>query len=1146
MSEPLGGLYVHRGSRTENLADELAQRLEARRPASPLAAQTVLVAHPGLKAWLLQRLARRPGPQGGHGIAANYDMILPWQWYERVARQRLGGEALLGGAWRQDVLRWYLLDALAHFHTPELEAYLAGDEAPRRRFQLADHLAALYTQYLIYRPDWILAWERSAPRPGEDWQAALWRQLARAVARPHRAQRGALLLQALAEGGQAGDDEALPLHVFGVSHLPPDLLLALRAQALHGEVHLYFPDPCREHWVHLRSRRYLLAQADDPEALYYEVGHPLLVALGRVAQDFCLSLDECDAIDERDAQDDAESADDAAPLLARLQSSIRCMEPEQVGAPMREALQAGQDRAAVLIDLRADASLRVHQCHTRLRELEALKDALLRRLADDPTLQHRDIVVMAPDIGAYAPYLPAVFGTPAQYRDEPLHIPWHVADVGLARAHPLASAFARLLDLAESRFAASEVMDLLEVPALARRFALDDAARKTLERWLQRAHVAWGLDASMKAACGGAPVDENSWQFGLDRMYAGLLSGQGDDGSVLLDGVLPLPGVAGGATEALGQLDRLLEELRRWRAAAHATRPLAAWSQWLLERLEAMFQADPRDDAELAALDGLRRLVAAPGQQADQAGLSQPQAWSVVREALRDALQQVPERQPFLLGGATFCGLVPQRSIPFRVVCLLGMNEGEFPRQGGDAGLNRIAEQPRRGDRDTRNEDRYLFLEAMMSARAALHISYLAEGVRDGKPRNPAAPLAELLQFLDEQYGLDGDEQALRPWLLRHPLQPFDPRYYERDAQGRLLHDPRLFSYDRSWLASKREREAAPAHPGPFAQPAQAGNELAPNEMVLAETALNEISLATLKRFWRDPARHQLLRERGISLESQDPANWPDREPLQPIVERLHRVDQRLLFDALGDGLPLPPEAPAWLARSGMLAAGPVGERAYAGTLTALQPMLEAVRQHFGGARIERAAQALTLELGDGLRLHGTIDDAFRGEDGQLRLLGLRPHGEAGLRELLPFYLDWATLRLGLAEPVEAVLLEQPKGRSPRLPAALTTILAQSPEQLRSGLRRLIALAADSTQQPLLFFPRTTWAWLQGGDAKAREAWEGNDFNQVGERDYAPGYADLLTRGIELFEPASAAHVAFVGMAQALREVLGLPAKEVR
>src|SRR5690606_12795358 len=257
----------------------------------------------------------------------------------------------------------------------------------------------------------ILAWESG---PARDWQARLWRHVRAAIDRPHRAQRGPDLLNALAEGKCA---PAAPLHVFGVSRLAPDELQALRAHALNARVHVYFPDPCREHWSYLRARRDLLRLDGDPDALYFEVGHPLLVALGRVAQDFCLALDTMDATEQRDPLDDVDEV--GTSLLQQVQASLRRMAPELIGQAFRE--HAGPEMLATrLLPLREDASLRVHACHTRLRELEVLRDALLRCLADEPDLRHREIVVMAPDIAAYAPYLPAVFGEPASYRHDPL------------------------------------------------------------------------------------------------------------------------------------------------------------------------------------------------------------------------------------------------------------------------------------------------------------------------------------------------------------------------------------------------------------------------------------------------------------------------------------------------------------------------------------------------------------------------------------------------------------------------------------------------------------------------------------------------------------------------------------------------------
>ena len=1149
MNAYASGLIVHRGSRTERLADTLAQLLESERPANPLSAQTVVVAHPGLKRWLLGRLAHRAGPNGGHGIAANIEMILPWQWFERVARRTLGDEALIGGAYRNELLRWRLLMALPALDSAQITDYLSGDDASRRSFQLAEHLAGLYTQYLTYRPDWILDWEQHPGKHSRDWQAALWRQVQQSINRPHRAQRSRALLDALQ--GERNHDTT-PLHVFGISHLPPDVLAALQACALHRPVHLYFPDPCREHWVYLRRQRFLLERQDDPEALYFEVGHPLLVALGRIAQDFCLTLDDCDAIDERDPLDEAEPLPGETSLLAQVQSSIRCLQPELVGPSIRDAIRSGADPEDMLPALRDDASLRVHACHTRLRELEVLKNTLLRALADDPSLQHRDIVVMAPDISAYAPYLAAVFGERAQYRSDPLHIPWHLADVGLSRAHPLMSAFAQVLDLAESRFTVSEVLDFLDVPAVARRFAIDRSSRDALERWLQRAHVAWGLDATMKAEVGAAAADENSWQFGLDRLYAGLIVGQDAEADLapqpksindldgqspndfLLDNILPLDGVAGSAVEAIGQLDRLLGELRAARQAFSTPRLLAAWSQWLLERIDALFLADIRDDAENSALDTLRRLAASLGSQAIEVGINTPLPWSVVREALAGALDAVPERQAFLLGGVTFCGLVPQRSIPFRVVCLIGMNEGEFPRPSHDAGLNKILHQPRRGDRDTRSEDRYLFLEAMMSARDTLHISYVGEGVRDGKPHNPAAPLAELLQFLDEQYDIAANEKVDRPWRVRHPLQPFDARYYEHGAPGQPPHDGRLFSYDPAYLT----RSSATSLPS-FLQP----DDIHATPSLSRPVASGDLSLSSLKRYWRDPVKEYLLRDSGISLQALDSTSWPDREPLDTGISRIDRIDHQLLFQAIVDGIKqLPAEPPTWLARSGLLASGAIGVEAYRQLRRSVQAMLDESLPKFADGKARAAAQTIDLDLGDGVQLTGTVDRVFHAADGGLMLFDAKPVGAMGLRELLAFYIDWAVLRLTGEKNIAGVLLERrPNGKADQ-PKLLSLLLTQTDDELRLGLRRLVDTALDASQQPLLFFPKTALSYASSSPedriTEAARIWEGSDFGGIGERDYTPGYASLVSRGLDLFDAHGPIHHAFVLATQRVCDVL--------
>ena len=519
-----------------------------------------------------------------------------------------------------------------------------------------------------------------------------------------------------------------------------------------------------------------------------------------------------------------------------------------------------------------------------------------------------------------------------------------------------------MLDLGESRFRVSDVVDLLDVAAVARRFGLGEETRARLEPWLRQARVAWGLDAHMKEEVGGAPIDANTWSFGFDRLYAGMIAG--DDGASLVDGILPVAGVSGNDIDAIGRLDRFIETLRDLRVDLAVDRTLAAWSVWLLDLVDALFAIDIRDDAEDNAMSSLRRSIAALADQ-DDALDGEKLPWSIVRDVVRGALDTISERQPFLLGGVTFCGLVPQRSIPFRVVGLLGMNEGEYPRIASDTGLNRMQTHPRRGDRDTRSEDRYLFLEAVMAARQHLHLSYIGEDIGDGSRRNPASPLSELLEFFDEQFDVSPQAAAdKRPWLVRHPLQPFDGRYYRRD--------PQLFSFDAAYAVATETSHKS----SPFVDDDDVPTT--PSESI-------DVSLKSLKAFWRDPSRARLRDDFGIGLDALSDDALLDREPMTASTEKRERFEAQLLDRAWRDGLHhLPDTAPTWLAQSGALPGGEVGARAYARMRARVQPMLTLKHERIGDDT-NPTVVPIDLPIGDA-RLVGTVDNAFRRADGALHI----------------------------------------------------------------------------------------------------------------------------------------------------------------
>ncbi len=1123
------GLYVHRASRLEALAETLAGQLAAQPAASVLTPQTVVVAHPGMKRWLQQQLAQRPAAGGAAGIAANFAFLLPGEWWLRL------GDAMLGAAdarpWQYAVLRWRI-HALLGGRIDDARLRRFVDVAPpRRRWQLAEHLARLLGEYQVYRADWLQRWAAGdAVLEGARWQAALWRALLDGTPAAPRALRERALLETLLHAGAPARD-AEPVHMFGIAHLPPRLLQGLQALSRARDVHLYFPDPCRELWDDLRSARAQLHADGDGADAHYEVGHPLLASLGRMGQAFTLILNSDDAAQEsRDAQDESDAPTQALPLLARVQESIRRLQPDCAARPV--------DASA-----RGDASLRVHACHGRLRELEVLRDALLGLRVAYPDLEPRQIVVMAPRIQDYAPLLPAVFGAPGHWHDAAL--PYHLADVPLAATHPLFAAWRQLLGLAQSRCTLSEVLGLLDVPALARRFGLDGAARQRVAGWLRAAHVAWALDAGMKPAFGAPAEDLHTFAFGLDRLMAGWLIGDAAPAAVLrvpagaAQPIVPLAEVSGSDFEQLAGLARLLDELGAWRAAAGTARSGAEWSPWLARRIDACFAGSPGDDAadsrdEQRALAQLRQLAARPAVETRLAGLDDALPWEIIVAQQRAALDEIPSRQPYVAAGITFCGMVPQRTIPHRVVAILGLNEGEYPRASSPSSLDLIARHPRRGDRSALEEDRYLFLEALMAARDALHLSYVAEDASDGGVRNPAAPLAELLAFLDEAHGRTGDIEP--PWLLRHALQPFAAVYFEQPRPGEDWHpDPALRSFAQAYAAAAGAGDARggarPVLPLDALPAAPAGDAGAVRD------------LAALRAFLRKPAQAQARALLGVRLPEEEDEDADD-EPLAARPAPMLRLPARVFEQALAQGMAeLPMRAPTWLARSGQLPAGAAGEETWRELRASVQAALALLADH-PCRHARREERACRFEDAAGHVLQGSVP-VLRDAAGHDWLLCVQTRKELDFSVRLPLWLEWAACVLDpAAGPVGGCLLLHLHGDSAEL-IDTRTLATRDTALLRKGVARLLALHDAAQAGSAWYFPATTWAVAcakpEQRRTRARAVWSGGNQHD-GERDRSPGYAALLTRGREWIDD-DAQWQAFEELALALRELVGVDAE---
>ncbi len=1057
----------------ELLADELRKDVPGQ---SLLEPDTILIPQVAMRRWLQATLAQR------HGIAANLAFLTPGEFVARALEanvpelpQALGkAEGDLDAA----LLHWRLYAALndsallAKPAMSQLAGYVAGDD-PLKAWTLAGELAATFEKYQAWRRDWLLRWDAGAD--ADDPQAILWRAVA--AGRMHRARRIQDYLARFAEGDALPRGLPARLFAFGTLNISPDVLRVLATQSRVGTLHFYLPTPSAKYWGDLQSLGARLREGKDPFADDARE-NPLLRDWGAAGKDFMALLGSYEVVHpsgEIPAYADPEQSQGGLrdSLLHRMQSDLFHRRAEPSGALC----------AAVDAD---DPSLQFHACHTRLRELQVLHDRLRALLEDprfDPPLQPREIAVLAPDIDPYAPYLDAVFG--GHDRDDA--IPYAMADASPLAGEPLAEVFLRLLALPVSRFGLEEMLDLLASPPLAEAAGLDAADFERLHGWLHAAGARWGLDAAHRARSGAPADDAYTWQFALDRLLLGHASGSEDD----IAGVAPWPELEGSSLAALDALLRLLRVLARNERALGEAMPPQQWRERLLALLDALLPKTPSAAGTQRAQERLRTLINDFAKQAERAGFDAPVASDIVRAHFTAKLTEADTRAPLLTGGVSFARMVPMRLLPFRAICLLGMNDGDFPRRDPAAGLNRLTaelgtDRRRHGDRSTRDDDRYLFLQLFSAAQDVFYVSWLGADPRDGSAREPSALVSELLAAASDCHAQP--DEAARALVLRHPLQPFSPAAFGSE-------DAHHFSYRGHWHPAAGRLSGTRETLAPWMD---AANALAPP--IELE---RELSLDSLRRFLQAPAEHFLRQRLGLRLPDAEQAN-EDIEPLQAPGRGLERnALQRAVFDALREGRDADTLHPALRAR-GMLPTGPLGQRALMQVVREVQPYVQAYARWRGDAQAE--SLALDVEIG-GLRLHGRIGDVM--PQGIARLRFGAPNGPSSIRN----GLDWL---LATAAGIDTPFVEFHDGGDAGIGPHVRPPITR--EAATAALRALLALRREGLQQPLPFAPYSAWELFAVDDIarglrNAANRWRG------GERSWAEGGSDALRLALRGRDP---------------------------
>lgn len=1063
---------------TSNQLEILAQKLALvlRNPLkSPLDKEIIVVQSRGMERWVSMEIARH------NGICANIGFFFPNVFADEISRRFLP-ELPEQSPFDPGIMTWKIMKILPSL-TKEpafgnLRNYLEGTGTDIRLFQLSERIADTFDQYLLFRPEMIVRWEKGHEN---HWQAVLWRELARGNEKKHRPGLAKFLFEKIEKS--SGPETRLPerVSVFGISALPMYHMQIFDVISRFADVHLFLMNPCEGYWGDILSDREIKRavrqqntqndiQYPDREELHIDQGNSLLASMGTLGRDFFDLIYDFVTAEDQDFHDPGRRD-----ILSCIQSDIM---------NLRERYPEAEDKMIVRED---DDSVTIHSCHSPMREIEVLHDRLLEMFEKDPDLEPGDILVMMPDIEPYAPFVQAVFDTdPENSR----RIPFSIADRGFRTESRIIDTFMVIHDFSGSRFGSAQVLAILETPAVYRKFGLTEANTDLIRRWVKETRIRWGISSQNRKNLGLPGLPENTWEAGMQRLILGYAMAGYEEN--MFAGVLPYDFIEGDETLVMGRFAEFTDQFFSYvRSLGHARTP-EEWSDTLKKLLDGLFEADEDTENEIQII---RNAISDLEKMQKSSGFDEKVDINIIRHHLNNSLQKKGFGFGFITGSVTFCAMLPMRSIPFKTICLVGMNSDAYPRQSETLGFDLIARHPKPGDRSRRNDDRYLFLESVLSARDRLYISYVGQSIQDNSVIPPSVLISELTDYIEKGFEIPGKDILKDHIIIKHRLQAFSPEYFRPrtapefgslNPRSRNRQSATLFSYSEENCQAARSLLSSREVPGMFVS----GRISEPEE------EWKTVDLEELCLFFKNPARYLLNRRLGVYLEQTDSV-LEEKEPfelrgLDKYFLEQNLVEKRIGNDHLENFLKIKRAA-------GELPHGTVGECVYDRFCHGIERFVKKIRPYIKESPLKPFEAELNIS---GFRLTGKIGAVYPERMVRYRYAKVKPgdHLKAWIHHLV---LNCRNRSLTV-----------PADDYPRtsMIAGSDSMWEYSPmEDSEDILGKLLKIYWEGLKKPLHFFPESSWKYAQQiiGKNKSEEdalrhshdAWQGNGFKRHAEID---------------------------------------------
>lgn len=1027
-------MQIFLSNKAEILGEKLSMELE--NPVSDaFTPEIILIQARGMERWLSMIIANKTG------ICANYDFCFPKKLIHKIIHEEKGLDPELS-PYDSETLRFMIFKILEELESPDSQLgpefdivrnYCSSDRYGLKRFQLAGHTASLFEKYMLCRPDMISAWDEM---PDQSWQAVLWKKITSETNSPHPV----TLMRDFTERAKKGllNTEKIPkrISIFGISNLPPSYISLLETLSAFSEIKLYCLNPCMEYWGNLpkiSQRKAAVRKGEDLSEMHFEETNDLLESLGESLSDFLEILYSHETIEEQELFESGLNENNDS-LLSFIQNSLLLLE------------NPSSEDGSKHLRKKDDESIGINSCHSPMRETEVLFDRILDLLQKDKTLEPDDIIVMMPDMDTYAPCIEAVFGSAG---GSGIRLPYSLADRIPGTEKKAADSFLSILRLRGSRLSRSEILDMLESRTIAARFDLTEEDQILIRKWLTGTRVSGEMDEKQRKNMGLPEFRENTWAHAIDRLLMGIAMDNPEEDS--FQGISPFPGIM---TANYGTLSKFLEFWSSLSEAINNFECKREITEWVL-LISGMLDIFLDDEESGSAKRNIRTQLFRLKDLSDFAGLSQKIDVNIVTEYLSKELESRASAYGFLTGGITFCSMLPMRSIPFRVICLLGMNNDAFPRNDAQLGFDLTREKPRQGDPSIRKDDRQLFLDILISAREKLYISYTGQSARDNAIIPPSVLVSELIDYIEGSSLSETTDTPPDGIITRHPMHGFSPSCFEIES------DSRIFSYNREYF------DAASA----IISEKKDKKSFWENELKAEYKEVLSVSLSDLKKFWKNPCEYAVKKVLGANIDPPDMIADIEGAAMQSGLERYGVFEKNLRLRNLIQNRE---DRQKKLYSQGLLPHGDLGEIAH-GIYEAEADALEGI------VTLDHCTKK-TIEIDINIEkysIHGVVNAYLRNDESSQKLIFLRYSSINPAHIILSTWIDFLACRAIGYEAESFMLAGFSDSKKERGVSSIVSGQV-SQEEAQKHLLTLIEFYSKGLLKPLLFLPEISMEFAKG------------------------------------------------------------------